>query len=101
MLTARARLKLKPNTGTRGRAYIVADAAALRTLAQACELAARGAVGIEICTLYAADGHPYERFITREVTEDDWQQDQEADAIESVAMYDSVKQQYQDLIAPQ
>jgi hypothetical protein len=101
MLTARARLKLKPNTGTRGRAYIVADAAALRTLAQACELAARGAVGIEICTLYAADGHPYEIFITREVTEDEWQQDQEADAIESVAMYDSVKQQYQDLIAPQ
>lgn len=101
MLTARARLKLKPNTGTRGRAYIVADAAALRTLAQACELAARGAVGIEICTLYAADGHPYEIFITREVTEDEWQRDQEADAIESVAMYDSVKQQYQDLIAPQ
>ena len=101
MLTARARLKLKPNTGTRGRAYIVADAAALRTLAQACELAARGAVGIEICTLYAADGHPYEIFITREVTEDEWQQDQEADAIESVAMYDSVKQQYRDLIAPQ
>ena len=101
MLTARARLKLKPNTGTRGRAYIVADAAALRTLAQASELAARGAVGIEICTLYAADGHPYEIFITREVTEDEWQQDQEADAIESVAMYDSVKQQYQDLIAPQ
>ena len=101
MLTARARLKLKPNTGTRGRAYIVADAAALRTLAQACELAARGAVGIEICTLYAADGHPYEIFITREATEDEWQQDQEADAIESVAMYDSVKQQYQDLIAPQ
>ena len=101
MLTARARLKLKPNTGTRGRAYIVADAAALRTLAQACELAARGAVGIEICTLYAADGHPYEIFITREVTEDEWQQDQEADAIESVALYDSVKQQYQDLIAPQ
>ena len=51
MLTARARLKLKPSTDTRGRAYIVADAAALRTLAQACELAARGAVGIEICTL--------------------------------------------------
>jgi hypothetical protein len=101
MLTARARLKLKPNTGTRGRAYIVADAAALRTLAQACELAARGAVGIEICTLYAADGHPYEIFITREVTEDEWQQDQEADAIESVAMYDSVKQQYQDSIASQ
>ena len=101
MLTARARLKLKPNTGTRGRAYIVADAAALRTLAQACELAARGAVGIEICTLYAADGHPYEIFITREVTEDEWQQDQEADAMASVAMYDSVKQQYQDLIAPQ
>jgi hypothetical protein len=101
MLTARARLKLKPSTDTRGRAYIVADAAALRTLAQACELAARGAVGIEICTLYAADGHPYEIFITREVTEDEWQQDQEADAIESVAMYDSVKQQYRGLIAPQ
>lgn len=101
MLTARARLKLKPNTGTRGRAYIVADAAALRTLAQACELAARGAVGIEICTLYAADGHPYEIFITREVTEDEWQQDQEADAIESVAMYDSVKQKYQESIASQ
>ena len=98
MLTARARLKLKPNTGTRGRAYIVADAAALRTLAQACELAARGAVGIEICTLYAADGHPYEIFITREVTEDEWQQDQEADAIESVAMYDSVKQKYRESI---
>lgn len=101
MLTAKARLKLKPNTSTRGRAYIVADAAALRTLAQACELAARGAVGIEICTLYAADGHPYEIFITREVTEDEWQQDQEADAIESVAMYDSVKQKYQDSIASQ
>ena len=101
MLTAKARLKLKSSTDTRGRAYIVADAAALRTLAQACELAARGAVGIEICTLYAADGHPYEIFITREVTEDEWQQDQEADAIESVAMYDSVKQKYQESIASQ
>jgi len=101
MLTARARLKLKPNTGTRGRAYIMADAAALRTLAQACELAARGAVGIEICTLYAADGHPYEIFITREVTEDEWQQDCAADAIESVAMYNDVKKKYQEVIASQ
>jgi len=101
MLTARARLKLKPNTGTRGRAYIMADAAALRTLAQACELAARGAVGIEICTLYAADGHPYEIFITREVTEDEWQNDTEANAISAVSLYDSVKQQYQDSAASQ
>jgi hypothetical protein len=58
-------------------------------------------VGIEICTLYAADGHPYEIFITREVTEDEWQQDCAADAIESVAMYNDVKKKYQEVIASQ
>lgn len=101
MLTAKGRLKLKPSTGTRERAYIVADAAALRTLAEACEQAARGAVGIEICTLYAADGHPYEVFITREVTEEEWQQDTAADLISAVDMYDGIRKKYQTSVATQ
>ena len=67
-----ARLHVYNARGPRDTAYIVADRAGLRQLAEALKNAANSAVGMETLRLFAADGHEYEVMITCDVTEQEW-----------------------------
>ena len=68
-----ARLHVYNAHGPRDTAYIVADRAGLRQLAEALKNAANSAVGMETLRLFAADGHEYEVMITCDVAEEEWQ----------------------------
>ena len=68
-----ARLHVYNAQGPRDTAYIVADRAGLRQLAEALKNAANSAVGMETIKLFAADGHEYEVMITCDIDEEEWQ----------------------------
>ncbi len=67
-----ARLQMYPPTGPKETGYIVADRAGLRQLAQALKNAADNLAGVDLITLYGADGHAYELLITCDATDEEW-----------------------------
>lgn len=69
----KARLHLYSHAGPKTRAYIIADPAALRELARVLQTAANGSLGFETAEFYGSDGHPYELFVTCDVSEEEWQ----------------------------
>ena len=69
----KSRIHLYPHTGPGTRGYIVAERAALRSLARHLEDAARGIVGFDTVKCYGSDGHEYELVIVCDVSEDEWQ----------------------------
>lgn len=69
-----ARLHLYPHREPQGRAYIVADSAALRALGDFCRSAATSMIGMEIATFFGSDGHEYELAIVSDVSDTEWQQ---------------------------
>lgn len=69
-----ARLHLHGHSGPHSRGYIIADPAALRSLAKSLQNAANSAVGFETTTFYGSDGHEYELVIVCDISEEEWQQ---------------------------
>jgi len=61
------------HNGPNGRAYIIGERDALRRLGETLIKASKSGVGLETIDLYTSDGHEYELIITREVSEDEWQ----------------------------
>ena len=88
-----SRLHIYPPNGPKTRAYIVGERIALRTLSDALRRAADGVMGMESIRLYANDGHDYEIFITREVTEDEWQTLSNPKELASIQVYDEIRQE--------
>ncbi len=64
---------MQNHTEPGGRAYIVGERAALKSLGDALLKASRSVLGFENLELYTSDGHKYEIFITCDVSEDEWQ----------------------------
>lgn len=73
MRNTRARLHMHLHTEPNGRAYIIGERAALRTLGESLVQASKSVLGLENLELYTSDGHKYEILITCDVTEDEWQ----------------------------
>lgn len=69
-----ARLHLYPHSDPRGRAYIVADPAALRALSELCKTASHSMTGVENATFFGSDGHEFELVVVSDVSDDEWQQ---------------------------
>lgn len=95
-----SRVHIHSHKEPRGRAYIVGDRKGLLELSKAIERAARGAMGLENIKLFSSDGHEYEILIATNVQEEEWQNmpvpyDKKSDPsqIESIKVYDSVKQE--------
>lgn len=73
MLHAKARLHMHNHNEPNGRAFIIGERLALRSLGEALIKASKNALGIENIELYTSDGHKYEILITSEVSENEWQ----------------------------
>ena len=69
-----SRLHLYSHNKPQGRAYLVADPAALRALSELCKTAAHSMTGMEIATFFGSDGHEYELAVVSDVSESEWQQ---------------------------
>jgi hypothetical protein len=94
----KSRLHLHSHTGPQTRAYIVAEPAALKALAQAADRAAKSVIGMETVKFYSSDGHEYELFIACDVSEDEWQtmpgpyeKTSQPDELAVVKLYDEIK----------
>lgn len=61
------------HTEPNGRAFIVGEKAALRTLGEALIKASKSTIGLDHLELYTSDGHKYEILITCDVSEQEWQ----------------------------
>lgn len=69
-----ARLHLYPHHEPHGRAYIVADPAALKALSEVCKIAYQSMTGIETAKYFGSDGHEYELTVVSDISEEEWQQ---------------------------
>ena len=90
-----SRLHLFPHKEPQGTAYVVGERKALRELARALDRAASSPIGTDTVTLYGTDGHPYTVFITKEVSEDEWQDLQDPKQLSAVQMWEEIKQECQ------
>ncbi len=73
MQHTKSRLHMHNHSEPEGRAFIVGERAALKALGEALIAGSNSLLGFETITLYTSDGHPYEIFITSNVSEDEWQ----------------------------
>ena len=90
-----SRLHLSPHKEPQGTAYIVGERKALRELARALDRAASSPIGTDTVTLYGTDGHPYTVFITKEVSEEEWQDLTDPKQLSAVQVWEEVKQECQ------
>jgi hypothetical protein len=94
------RVHVYPHKGPKTTGYIVGEKSGLLKLAKSLEAAARGAVGTERLSLYSSDGHEYEMIITRDVTENEWQnielpnsKNADPSKLESVTTYNDIRKE--------
>lgn len=73
MLNIKSRLHMHNHNEPNGRAFIIGEKTALKSLGEALIKASKSAVGIENIELYTSDGHKYEILIACDVSEDEWQ----------------------------
>jgi len=90
-----SRLHLYPHTEPQGTAYVVGERKALRELARALDRAASSPIGTDTVTLYSSDGHPYTVFVTKEVSEEEWQNLTDPKQLSAVRAWEEVKQECQ------
>lgn len=73
MYNTKARLHMHNHKEPNGRAYIVGERAALKSLGEALIKASKNVIGFDNIELYTSDGHKYEILITCDVSEEEWQ----------------------------
>lgn len=74
MQIARGRLHMHNHNEPNGRAFIIGEKVALKTLGEALIKASKSVIGLENLELYTSDGHKYEILITCDVSEEEWQE---------------------------
>lgn len=72
MKQIKSRLHLHNHHEPDGRAYIIGEKMALRSLGEALIKASKSVVGLENIEMYTSDGHKYEIVITCDVSEEEW-----------------------------
>jgi hypothetical protein len=80
-----------PNTGPKTRAYIIGEKQALLALSDTLKKAAMGVVGTDSITLYANDGHEYEVYVTKDLTESEWQILTKPENLSSIQVFAELK----------
>ena len=88
-----SRLHLYPHKEPQGTAYIVGERKALKELARALDRAASSPVGTDTVTLYGSDGHPYTVLITKDISEEEWQDITQPEKLSAVQFWEEVKQE--------
>ena len=73
MMNTKARLHMHNHTEPNGRAFIVGEKKALKSLGEALIQASQSTLGLDNVELYTSDGHKYEILITCDVSEQEWQ----------------------------
>lgn len=73
MYNIKSRLHMHNHNEPNGRAYIVGEKAALRSLGETLIKVSKSAIGLDNVELYTSDGHKYEILITCDVSEEEWQ----------------------------
>lgn len=73
MVNIKGRLHMHNHDEPNGRAFIVGEKIALRTLGEALIKASNSIIGLENIELYTSDGHKYKILITCDVSENEWQ----------------------------
>lgn len=92
-MIVKSRLHLYQHDGPKSRGYIIGEKQALRALSEALRKAADGVLGSETVTVYGNDGHDYEVFITRDVSEQEWQTLDRPEKLTSIQTIDQIKQE--------
>ena len=72
-MITKSRLHMHNHNKPQGRAYIVGERNALKSLGEALIKASKSVVGFETIDLFTSDGHKYQILITCDVSEDEWQ----------------------------
>jgi hypothetical protein len=90
-----SRLHFYSHKEPNGTAYVVGERKSLRELAKALERAASSPIGTDTITLYGSDGHPYTVFITKEVSEEEWQEMKDPKDLSAVQIWEEVRQECQ------
>jgi hypothetical protein len=62
------------HTEPNGRAFIIGEKQALKSLGEALIKASKSVIGLENIELYTSDGHKYEILITCDLAENEWQE---------------------------
>lgn len=99
MHNTKARLHMHNHNEPNGRAYIVGEKAALRSLGEALIKVSKSVIGLDNVELYTSDGHKYEILITCDVSEEEWQtlpvpynKKHDPNSLEIVKTYNEFKQ---------
>ena len=73
MLNVKSRLHLQTHKEPNGRAFIVGEKQALKSLGEALIKTSKSVIGLDTIELYSSDGHKYEIVIACDVSEEEWQ----------------------------
>ena len=97
-MQVKARLHMHNHNEPNGRAYIIGERHSLRQLGETLIKASQSGLGLETVDMYTSDGHKYQILVTREISEDEWQNiplpyDKKHDpsVLEIVKTYDEIK----------
>ncbi len=91
-MNIKSRLEIYPSYDVNGRSVVLGALRSLWELVNCLIRAATDATGFHSVNLYKGNGHDYEIFVTRNVSETEWQNiPSKAEGIEFVAEYESVK----------
>lgn len=95
-MIAKSRLQISVDNDIKGRVIIIGEKAALKELGRALLTAAESPVGFDSSNLYKGNGHDYEIFITKNVSEDEWQSiPDDLNNINFIYEYDRLKKSLQ------
>ena len=72
-MTVKSRLEIYASKDVKDRAVIIGERMALKELGRVLIAAADSPAGFEITNLYKGTGHDYEIFVTKNISEDEWQ----------------------------
>ncbi|NDG30387.1 hypothetical protein EB118_09980 [bacterium] len=100
-MKVQSRLHLYSSKNVKERAYIIGEKTSLLALAEALKRAATGNFGSELVTVYADNGHDYDIFITKDISENEWQNlPNDPSKLNSIETYDKIKSELQKEKAP-
>lgn len=72
-MTVKSRLEIYASKDVKDRAVIIGERAALKELGRALIAAADSPAGFQTTNLYKGSGHDYEILVTKNISEEEWQ----------------------------
>lgn len=95
-MIVKSRLQISVDDDVKGRVIIIGEKAALKELGRALLTAADSPAGFDATHLYKGNGHDFEIFITKNVSEEEWQEiPNDLNNIDFIYEYDRLKKSLQ------